>query len=61
LKYGKCTAFPFAKLKPPLPKICRFIPYSMLKREIQQIGSKVRYLKPDFIKEVVESCEPVDY
>ncbi len=49
-----------AKLKPPLPQICRFIPYSKLKKEILQIGSKVKYLKPDFIKEVAESCEPLD-
>ena len=50
----------FAKLKPPLPKICRFIPYSKLKQEIQQIGTKVKYMKPDFIKEIAESCEPVE-
>ncbi len=48
----------FAKLKPPLPKICKFIPYSELKREIDQIGYRVRYMKPEFIDEIAESCEP---
>ena len=50
----------FARLKPPLPKICRFIPYSELKKEIEQIGGRIRYMKPEFISEIAESCEP-DY
>jgi predicted RNA-binding protein len=50
----------FARLKPPLPKICRFIPYSELKTEVEQIGSRMRYMKPEFISEIAESCEP-DY
>jgi hypothetical protein len=50
----------FARLKPPLPKICRFIPYSELTREIEQIGSRVKYLKPEFIEEIAESCEAVE-
>jgi predicted RNA-binding protein len=50
----------FARLKPPLPKICRFIPYSELKREVEQIGNRMRYMKPEFITEIAESCEP-DY
>lgn len=50
----------FARLKPPLPKICRFIPYSELKKEVEQIGSRIRYMRPEFITEIAESCEP-DY
>jgi predicted RNA-binding protein len=50
----------FARLKPPLPKICRFIPYSELKKEVEQIGNRMRYMKPEFISEIAESCEP-DY
>lgn len=48
----------FARLKPPLPKICRFIPYSELKKEIEQIWGRIRYMKPEFISEIAESCEP---
>jgi len=29
-----------------------------LKREIEQIGSRIRYMKPEFISEIAESCEP---
>jgi len=47
----------FAKLKPPLPKICRFISYSILKKEILEVGSRIQYLRPEFIDEIAESCE----
>jgi hypothetical protein len=47
----------FARLKPPLPEICKFIPYSKLKREIQQVESKIRFLKPEFIEVISENCK----
>ena len=48
----------FARLKPPLPKICKFIPYSEIKKEIEQIGVRVRFMRPEFIDDIAESCEP---
>ncbi len=48
----------FARLKPPLPKICRFISYSQLKNEIEAIGNRMKFIKPEFINEIAESCEP---
>lgn len=48
----------FARLNPPLPKICKLIPYSQLKKEVEQIGYRVRYMKPQFIDGIAESCEP---
>jgi predicted RNA-binding protein len=48
----------FARLNPSLPKICKFIPYSQLKKEVAQIGYRVRYIKPQFIDGIAESCEP---
>jgi len=48
----------FAKLKPPLPKICRFIPYSELKKGTEKVKEYVKHLKPEFIEEIAESCEP---
>lgn len=48
----------FARLKPPLPKICKFIPYSELVKVIEEIGDRVRYMKHEFIDDVAESCEP---
>jgi len=47
----------FARLSPSLPKICKFIPYSQLKKEVGQIGDKVRYMNPRFIGDLAESCE----
>ncbi|MCH8028702.1 MAG: EVE domain-containing protein [Candidatus Dadabacteria bacterium] len=47
----------FASLNPSLPRICRFIPYSKLRDEIEQIGNRVQYMKPEFIEEIAESCE----
>jgi len=48
----------FAKLKPPLPRICKFIPYSALKNEIDKVGPRLQYIKPEFIEAIAVSCEP---
>jgi len=47
----------FAMLHYPLPQICKFIPYSRLKQEIERMGDNVAYLKPEFIDGLAESCE----
>ena len=47
----------FARLTPPLPRICKFIPYSRLKREIEQVGYRLSFMKPQFIDSIAESCE----
>lgn len=47
----------FARLKPPLTKMCKFIAYSKLKKEVIQLGPKVKFMKPEFIEEITESCE----
>ncbi|MDD1748639.1 MAG: EVE domain-containing protein [Methanothrix sp.] len=47
----------FARLKPPLTKMCKFIAYSKLEREVIQLGPKVKFMKPEFIEEITESCE----
>lgn len=48
----------FAKLKPPLFQICKFIPYSELKKELDNVKNYTRYLRPEFIEQIAESCEP---
>lgn len=48
----------FNRLKPSLPSICKFIPYTKLKKEIEYIGSRIAYTKPNFIDSVAESCLP---
>jgi predicted RNA-binding protein len=46
----------FARLNPPLPTVCQFIPYSALKKEIEQIGDRVKHMKPQFIEDIAEDC-----
>jgi hypothetical protein len=48
----------FSRLKPPLPKICKFIPYSALKKEIDEAGPRIEYMRPEFIEMMAVSCEP---
>ena len=47
----------FARLNPPLRKICKFIAYSKLKKEIEQVGDNIHYMKPELIEKIAESCE----
>ena len=48
----------FARLRPPLPKICKYIPYSKLKREVKKLGPNVKFMRPEFIESLSESCKP---
>lgn len=31
-----------------------------MKKEVEQIGNRIRYMRQEFISEIAESCEP-DY
>jgi predicted RNA-binding protein len=46
----------FSRLSPPLVELCRFIAFSALRDQLDQVRSFVRYLKPEFLDEVSESC-----
>ena len=48
----------FSNLKPPLNRICKFIPYSKFKRKITQVNEilGVQYIKPEFINDIAEDC-----
>ena len=46
----------FSRLSPPLVDLCRFIAFSALRDQLGQVRSFVRYLKPEFLDEVSESC-----
>ena len=48
----------FNRLKPSLPSMCKFIPYTKLQKEIQYIGSRITFTKPEFIDSIAESCLP---
>lgn len=47
----------FSRLSPPLPEICRYIPFSTLKNRVEELESVITYLKPEFLEEISESCE----
>jgi len=47
----------FRRLSPPLSEVCRFISFSELRTRLKEAGPLVRYLKPEFLEELSESCE----
>jgi tetratricopeptide (TPR) repeat protein len=50
----------FLKTTPPVCQICRYIPFSKLKKQIQQYHDVIHHLRPSFLKEISESCESQD-
>jgi len=44
-------------LSPPLSEVCRFISFSGLKDQIKHAAAYIRFLKPEFLDELSESCE----
>jgi hypothetical protein len=47
----------FSRLSPPLFEVCRFISFSGLRTKLKEAGPLLRYLKPEFLEELSESCE----
>jgi len=47
----------FSRLMPPMNQICRFISFSALRERVSQMADITRYLRPEFLEEVSESCE----
>jgi len=47
----------FSNLSPPLSEICRFISFNGLKEQIKKVSSITRFLKPEFLEDLSESCE----
>jgi len=47
----------FRRLSPPLSEVCRFISFSDLRKRIKEAEPLIRYLKPEFLEELSESCE----
>lgn len=47
----------FRRLSPPLFEACRFISFSDLRIRLEKAGPLIRYLKPEFLEELSESCE----
>lgn len=47
----------FGRLDPPLVDVCRYISFESLGSKLAEVAPYVRYLKPDFLQELSESCE----
>jgi hypothetical protein len=47
----------FSRLQPPLSEICKYISFSTLRKEIDKVKSIVRYIKPEYLDEISETCE----
>ncbi len=47
----------FRRLSPPLFEVCRFISFSDLRIRLKEAAPLIRYLKPEFLEELSESCE----
>jgi hypothetical protein len=47
----------FKRLSPPLFEVCRFISFSDLRTKLKEAAPLIRYLKPEFLEELSESCE----
>jgi hypothetical protein len=46
-----------SRLTPPLAEVCRDIAFSALRERLSQVASFMRYLKPDVLDDLSESCE----
>jgi hypothetical protein len=46
----------FARLKPPLSHVCRYIPFASLQSKMQEVANVTKYLKPDFLRDISEDC-----
>lgn len=47
----------FSRLLPPLSQVCRYIPFRVLRHQINEVAPFIRYLKPEFLEELSEGCE----
>lgn len=50
----------FSRLNPPMREICRFIAIPTLRERLSQVSSVIRYLKPEFLVDLSESCDIED-
>jgi hypothetical protein len=48
----------FARLQSPLVEVCRYISFTTLREQVAKAAPLLRYLRPSFLQELSESCEP---
>jgi hypothetical protein len=37
--------------------MCRYLSFESLRQKVKEVGAVIKYLKPEFLDEVAESCE----
>jgi hypothetical protein len=47
----------FSQLNPPLVDVCRYISFESLNSKMTEVAAFVKYLKPNFLQEISESCD----
>ncbi len=47
----------FSRLSPPMKRVCRYVPFSVLRERLPELAPVVRYLKPDVLEEFSQTCE----
>jgi predicted RNA-binding protein len=50
----------FSRLSPPMSEMCRYISFSTLRERLAAVKPVAKYLKPEFLDELSESCEVED-
>ncbi len=48
----------FSKLPTPLSDLCRYIPFSAIRANVDKAGPLVKYLNPQFLDDFAEVCDP---
>jgi hypothetical protein len=47
----------FARLKPPMSEMCRFISFSSMRGKLKEMSPYLQYMKPEFLQEMSEPCD----
>ena len=47
----------FSRLPQPMKDVCRFISFEILRKQVREISPWVRYMTPNLLDELSESCE----
>lgn len=47
----------FSRLSPPMSRVCRYIAFSALRAVMSEKADMLRYLKPEYLENVSETCE----
>jgi hypothetical protein len=61
LKFKREIARPtFATRTKPLHSVCRFMPYSILCKRLEEAKNVIKFLRPEFIDEIAELYDPAE-